>query len=75
MPFEAVYFIMAQKLRVEVTPCGGNWPVEVGFIDRDCVSDKPLWAAEVGLLAAGQDAGTGICDTGFYLRLKTYPLH
>ena len=37
----------------------------------DCVSHKPLWAAEAGLLAAGQGAGFEICNSRFGLWLRS----
>lgn len=37
----------------------------------DRISHKPLWAAEAGLLAAGQGAGFEICNSGFGLWIRS----
>ncbi len=39
--------------------------------DSDRISHKPLWAAEAGLLAAGQSPGFEVCNTGFGLWIKS----
>ena len=49
-------------------------PAERTYPAGDRVSHKPFWAAEVGLLAAGQGAGFEVCNTGFGLWLKRHPL-
>ena len=60
---------------IDVTVRWGNiLPAERPYPASDCVSHKPLWAAEAGLLAAGQSPGFEICNSGFGLRLKRHPL-
>ena len=53
---------------------GDILPAERPYFAGDCISHKPLWAAEAGLLVAGQGTGFEICNTGFGLRLKGHPL-
>ena len=48
---------------------GDILPAERPYPAGDRVSHKPLWAAEIGLLAAWQGAGFEVCNTGFGLRI------
>ena len=54
---------------------GDILPAERPYPVGDRVSHKPLWAAEAGLLAAGQGAGFEVCNTGFGLWIKVALSH
>lgn len=43
-----------------------KWPYSAG----DCVSHKPLWVAEAGLLAAGESAGFSVFSAKYNLWIE-----
>ena len=49
---------------------GDILPAERPYSAGDRVSHKPLWAAEVGLLAAGQGAGSSVFSARYNLWIE-----